>query len=100
MEFWQYWEKCKYLFDEMQNALIKAKESNPSVDYTKHDEKLRIMSDLQGYIGKLHERVTVIKDINLQHGERYFQIKMRYIAEVQKNKKLEDEIKNLKINMS
>lgn len=96
LEFFKHWESCKYLADSMQLALTKAKEKNPSIDYTEAENKIKILSDIQIYLGQLHERYTTLKEINLEHGEKYGKLKELYIKQAKELQALTNENKQLK----
>ncbi len=96
LEFWECWNKCKAIFEGMEKSLITAKQKNPSVDYTEQDKKIQWMADIQLFLGKIQEENTVLKRVNLEHGERYGKLKYLFLDEVNKNKVLETELTTLK----
>lgn len=99
LEFWQKWNECKHIFEGMEKALERAKKNNPNADYLEAENKLKIMEGIQGYLGGLYERLTVITEVNLQHGEKYAHIKNLYLNEVKENARLKKELENIKQNL-
>jgi hypothetical protein len=100
MIFWEHWEKCKAIFEGMAKSLILAKQKNPSVDYTEHDKKIQYVTDIQCYLGTLHERNTSIKLLNMEVNERYFIIKQKFIALSKESEALKKELATIKENLT
>jgi len=100
LEFWYHWNLCKGIFDGMEKSLIKAKENNPTKDYAEHEKKLVYMEEIQGYLGKLQERVTVIKELNSELNDKNFTVKKILNDYIKENKQLKEENKQLKENIS
>jgi hypothetical protein len=99
LEFWYHWELCKGIFDGMEKSLITAKQNNPTKDYIEHDKKLVYMQEIQGYLGKLHERVTVVKELNKELNDKNFTFRKLLDEYIKENKSLKEENKNLKENI-
>jgi archaellum component FlaC len=99
LEFWYHWNLCKGIFDGMEKSLITAKQNNPTKDYTEHDNKLVYMQEIQGYLGKQHERVTIIKELNTELNEKLYNIKILLNDYIKENNLLKEEIKQLKFNI-
>jgi hypothetical protein len=98
--FWKHWEMCKYIADGMQKALEKAKQNNPNNDYTEAENKIKIMSEIQTHLGKMQERVIIIKELNFELNESIFKTKAILNEYIKENKALKEENNNLKQNLS
>ena len=98
--FWQHWEAIKCVFDGMQEALIKAKGKNPERDYSEADAKLKMMCDLQIYLGTMQERVRVIKQLNYEVNGKLFELKQAHAALIQERNALKKENEELKKNIT